>query len=118
MRTSPKVILTLVVTTVVTGLIGLATYLALQGLERADQLSSAMGLFVGIAGLALTIVAVWLAWIAVRNPHNDSVAPGRDRSGTAKFNVVAGRDAYTARDMTVHHKHQDVDSNDRGRSDE
>jgi hypothetical protein len=61
----------------------LGVLLARQGLDRADKLASIFGLFVGLAGLVVTVYSAWLAKTAAQAPSSPSnsprggVAPGR-----------------------------------------
>jgi hypothetical protein len=47
------------------GCAGLGLIFALQGLERADQLASVVGVFVGLAGLGVAIYSAWLGHAAL-----------------------------------------------------
>jgi hypothetical protein len=66
-------------------------FLTRRGLDEADKLSSVAGftaaVIFGVAGLAVGIATL-------RQGRSAEPAPG------AKFNVTAGRDAYTAESMT------------------
>jgi len=100
------VILLVVLVASASGVTWLAVYLWQQGLDRADKLGSAVGLFVGIAALLLTAVGVWRAWSTRSVPQRAVPAPrgeagDRSRAKVATFDVVAHRDAYNAQDMTV-----------------
>lgn len=73
----------LVVAAFVAGLclVALGVFFALQGLDRADKFGSAIGVFVGLAGLGFSGYGAWLARQArVQPPGNSS--PGRFTSGT------------------------------------
>ncbi|MFI1585593.1 hypothetical protein [Embleya sp. NPDC020630] len=39
--------------------VGLAVYLAVVGLDEADKWASVLGLFVALAGLAVSVIGVW-----------------------------------------------------------
>jgi len=58
---------------------GLGVFFARQGLERADQLASVTGAFIGLAGLGVAGYSAWLARVAVRPAQ----PPGPAASGPA-----------------------------------
>jgi hypothetical protein len=93
------------------GLAWAATYLWGQGIDQADKIASAVGMIVGLASLALTAFSVWLAWLAWRDSRRGAAGPplSADRNtrssfGSARFEVHARRDAYTAQQMTINQR--------------
>lgn len=59
---------------------GLAVYLVVAGLDEADKVSSVIALFVGLAGLALTLYDIVLARRGTRAPRTPEPRPA---TGTA-----------------------------------
>jgi hypothetical protein len=66
---------------------GLGMFLAVQGLDRADKLASVLGLFVGLAGLALAVVG---AVGARQRAGGQSVTDSTIGGGVAQIHGVRG----------------------------
>ncbi|MET7398124.1 hypothetical protein ABZS66_32005 [Dactylosporangium sp. NPDC005572] len=89
MAPARRVVTGLAATVVAAGLAALAWYLWSQGLQRADQLGSALGLVVAVAALLVTALGVWQA----RPPRRDGpVPPGGQASASGRGNIVVNGD--------------------------
>ncbi|MEV7802461.1 hypothetical protein AB0O28_05895 [Microbispora sp. NPDC088329] len=65
----------------------LAVYLSSVGLDKADKLASVIGLFVGLAGLAVAV------WGLLPTRRQETTPPA---SGTGRVNHAANHDVHTA----------------------
>ncbi|WP_314175792.1 hypothetical protein [Streptomyces winkii] len=66
------------------GLAVLGTYFVIVGLERAERLSSVLGLFVGLLGLAIAVYGVYAARgsnSSRSSPQPTHVSPNQSGSG-------------------------------------
>ena len=72
------------------GLGWLAVHVWGLGLDRADQLASALGLFVGLLSLLLTGVGLRLAWAASREAQAARTLPKGSSGQSVTGSVVAG----------------------------
>jgi hypothetical protein len=85
---------------VITGglaLVGLGWFFLTVGLEQADRWASAIGVFVAVAALAVSLFGVVLVYRARRVSHDPGDKAGGSRAaGGVHQRVRAGRDAYTA----------------------
>ncbi|MEV4343279.1 hypothetical protein AB0J83_02190 [Actinoplanes sp. NPDC049596] len=67
--------------------VGLGVFLAVQGLDRADKVASVLGLFVGLAGLGLTVTG---AFGARRGSGGQSVTDSAIGGDVAQVRGVSG----------------------------
>jgi hypothetical protein len=72
------------------GCAGFGVFFAQQGLQRADQLSSVIGMFVGLAGLGVAGYSAWLARVAVPTPPSLPNASGLAAPATKVPGSVGG----------------------------
>jgi hypothetical protein len=77
------------------GATGLGVLFAQQGLQRADQLASVIGVFIALAGLAVAVYSAWLARVATltttqATPPDGPKAPSiRFRRARNVQNIIA-----------------------------
>ncbi|GIM62980.1 hypothetical protein [Actinoplanes auranticolor] len=96
MSRARKISLSLLLLVIAVALAVWSLFLSGRGLDDADKMSSVAGLIVSFPlGVASLVFAI-LAWRDGRQPR--STAPGKAGS---HFTVTAGRDAYTAEQMTI-----------------
>ncbi|MFI6582806.1 hypothetical protein [Embleya sp. NPDC050493] len=83
------------------GAVGPGVFLAVAGLDDADELASVIGVFVGLVGLGLSVYGIVLARRPPPSP--EPIAPGATAAGSSHNEFTGGtaRDAYIARDLTV-----------------
>ncbi|WP_326705383.1 hypothetical protein [Streptomyces cyaneofuscatus] len=74
--------------------LGLGIYLAKIGLEKANQLSGILGLFIALAGLAIAIWSALNARTAIQSPRQgrSGGVHQSQRSGDNSKNIQAGGD--------------------------
>ncbi|MGA5442726.1 hypothetical protein ACPCKW_24850 [Streptomyces griseoincarnatus] len=74
--------------------LGLGIYLAKIGLEKANQVSGIVGLFVALAGLAISVWGAINTRTAMQSPNRSGGEPLRQsqRSGDNSKNIQAGGD--------------------------
>ena len=92
-----KVGSTVVLALLTAGLAAWAWFLSRQDLDGADKWSSVASFWASLLMGAASIVFAILAWRDGRRAR--SQAGGQPRAGST-FHVTAGRDAYTAQEMT------------------
>jgi hypothetical protein len=92
-RTSWRPVVLVAVSLLGIGATGLGVMFTWQGLERADQLASVIGVFVGLAGLAVAGYSAWLARATLRVAEHAMPAPppveGPDTAGRQTQNITA-----------------------------
>jgi len=91
MRRGTKAIIIVTWLALSAGLGAWVWFLTRRGLDEADKLSSVASF---IAALVLGVVSLAVAIVTLRQGRSATPPP------SAKFDVTAGRDAYTAESMT------------------
>jgi hypothetical protein len=81
------------------GVTGLGVVFTRQGLERADQLASVIGVFVGLAGLGVAAYSAWLTRAALAAGQATSAAERPTRSSAAGPGGAVGPRTLGARVM-------------------
>ncbi|MGW9372215.1 hypothetical protein ACWGVR_19570 [Streptomyces xanthophaeus] len=81
------------------GVVGLGVFFAVAGLDDADKLASVIGVFVGLAGLGLSVYGIVLA----RRSSRPGPSPTAGGVGSSHNEFTGGRahDVYMAANITI-----------------
>ncbi len=77
--------------------VGLGTFFAVTGLDNADKLASVIGVFVGLAGLGLSVYGIVLG----RRPPAPVTTAGSVGSSHNEFTGGTAQDVYMAANITI-----------------